>query len=384
MNAPSATLPQTRWPANAACDAPPCSGQVLVTLGGPQEVVVSFATHNDATPSLVTWAGADGAVRAATGSSSAYSQLMYIAPELTNPALGGLGADPAQQRRIQSDQHAPATDPASLVGPKSAAADGVVYGLGAYNNPAMYYDSPLLHAVTLAGLTGGSTYTYRVAGDARSHNFTMPADGGAHAYPLALGLVADLGQTSASEANVALLRSQRLDAVLIAGDLSYADGFGSRWDSFGRMLEPLASSVPLFTTGGNHEVGTGEAWVAYNARYRMPHKASGSPSNLWWSRDVGPVHVIALCSYAATDASSLQRRWLVRDLAAVDRARTPWLIVMTHAPWYNSNVGHRGESELMRLHIEPLLYEAAVDVVLSGDTLTPSSPSPPPSPSPSP
>ena len=38
-------------------------------------------------------------------------------------------------------------------------------------------------------------------------------------------------------------------------------------------------------------------------------------------------------------AGSLQHAWLRRDLAAIDRAATPWVIVMMHAPWYNSNSG---------------------------------------------
>ena len=39
---------------------------------------------------------------------------------------------------------------------------------------------------------------------------------------------------------------------------------------------------------------------------------------------------------------------------------------MMHAPWYNSNAGHQGESELMRRHMEGLLYAHRVDIVLSG------------------
>mmetsp|Transcript_4788 Transcript_4788/g.15570 ORF Transcript_4788/g.15570 Transcript_4788/m.15570 type:complete len:373 (+) Transcript_4788:458-1576(+) len=98
----------------------------------------------------------------------------------------------------------------------------------------------------------------------------------------------------------------------------------------------------------------------------MPYRSSGSPSNLWWSRAVGPLHLISLSSYAATEAGSLQHAWLRRDLAAIDRAATPWVIVMMHAPWYNSNSGHAGEAELMRRDLEPLLFEAGVDLVLSG------------------
>ena len=81
---------------------------------------------------------------------------------------------------------------------------------------------------------------------------------------------------------------------------------------------------------------------------------------------MGPVHVIGLCSYAATANTSLQYRWLQRDFAKVDRAMTPWVLVMWHTPWYNSNSGHRAEGELMRRSMEPLMYANSVDVVLNG------------------
>ena len=99
----------------------------------------------------------------------------------------------------------------------------------------------------------------------------------------------------------------------------------------GALARP--EQVPIMTTGGNHEISSAEGWVSYNVRYPMPFRQSGSVSNLWWSRDVGPAHVVALCSYAATDAASLQYKWLARDLARLNRTRTPWLIVMMHAPW---------------------------------------------------
>lgn len=54
------------------------------------------------------------------------------------------------------------------------------------------------------------------------------------------------------------------------------------------------------------------------------------------------------------------------DLAKVDRKRTPWLIVLLHAPWYNSNWAHQGEGDSMMASMEPLLYSAHVDMVIAG------------------
>lgn len=50
----------------------------------------------------------------------------------------------------------------------------------------------------------------------------------------------------------------------------------------------------------------------------------------------------------------------------VDRKRTPWLIVLFHVPWYNSNNAHHGEGDRMMATMEPLLYDASVDMVLAG------------------
>ena len=124
----------------------------------------------------------------------------------------------------------------------------------------------------------------------------------------------------------------------------------------------------MLVTGGNHEIGSSEAWLHYMHRWPTPYREARSTSPLYWSVDVGPAHVVALNSYDhfVNDGDRLQRRWLEDDLSSVDRSATPWLIVMMHAPFYNSNQAHALEAELMRLAYEPLLLKYGVDVVLSG------------------
>jgi hypothetical protein len=57
---------------------------------------------------------------------------------------------------------------------------------------------------------------------------------------------------------------------------------------------------------------------------------------------------------------------LQSDLSKVDRKRTPWLLVIFHVPWYNSNTAHQGEGGDMMEAMEPLLNAASADLVFAG------------------
>ena len=111
-------------------------------------------------------------------------------------------------------------------------------------------------------------------------------------------VVGDTGQTEVTAAvfdNVASMDD--VHVLLHTGDLSYADGWPWRWDSFGALASPLLSRVPVLVTGGNHEIGSSEAWLHYMHRWPTPYREARSTSPLYWSADVGPVHVVALNSY---------------------------------------------------------------------------------------
>ena len=243
-------------------------------------------------------------------------------------------------------------------------------GSSNYTDPECYYTSSVLHSVELTGLTPSTLYMYRVKGDSRVFNFTTPPAAGASS--IRFGVTADLGQTLNSTSTVnnmlGAVRNKSIDAVLFGGDLSYADGDHYRWDSWARMYEPLWSAVPSAHTGGNHEVSSGgENWLAYSRRFPNAHLRAGSASFLWYSFEAGPAHVVMLCSYAAFDASSAQYKWLQRDLKGVDRAKTPWLLVVLHTPWYTSNAHHpMSEGSEMRVAMEPLLLASGVDLVING------------------
>ena len=87
-----------------------------------------------------------------------------------------------------------------------------------------------------------------------------------------------------------------------------------RLDTFGQLVEPLASARPWMVTQGNHEKEripfVSDGFESYNARWKMPYEESGSGSNLYYSFEVAGVHVVMLGSYADSDENSDQYAWL--------------------------------------------------------------------------
>mmetsp|Transcript_24268 Transcript_24268/g.33296 ORF Transcript_24268/g.33296 Transcript_24268/m.33296 type:complete len:626 (-) Transcript_24268:167-2044(-) len=306
-------------------------------------------------------------------SSVSYSQLLYIydylyAPEMGKPLETASYIVKLQNSSVWARSRINGTSQ-HWANYYMSTSSTPVLGITRYNNPYMYYDSQILHTATLTGLVAGKTYYYKPVDSCQLFSFKMPpkSDGTSKSYPMLVGLVVDLGQTAVSNASINALISMNPSVVLLAGDLAYADGFYALWDTFGNLFEPLASKIPVLSTGGNHEVGASEQWRSYSLRYPTPHKGSGSTNFCYYGKVVGVMHVIALCTYAGFSNTSLQYNWLENYLATkVNRTQTPWLVTIMHAPWYSSNTGHWMEAELMRRSLEPILYKYGVDIVLCG------------------
>jgi len=100
------------------------------------------------------------------------------------------------------------------------------------------------------------------------------------------------------------------DAVFHNGDLSYAMGYGTVWESFQTAIEPLAAVVPWMVTMGNHERdwpssgstegdgdSLGECGLPALRRFpAMPYASSEAPPNdrPWWKMSLGAVFIVAL------------------------------------------------------------------------------------------
>ncbi|PON40179.1 Acid phosphatase [Parasponia andersonii] len=230
----------------------------------------------------------------------------------------------------------------------------------------LLYSSGKIHHTIIGPLEHDTVYFYQCGGDGPELQLkTPPAQ-----FPITFAVTGDMGQTGWTKSTLDHIDLCKYDVHLLPGDLSYADYVQGRWDTFGELVQPLASARPWMVTEGNHERELipfiKDGFESYNARWKMPYKESGSSSNLYYSFEVAGIHVIMLGSYADYDEYSDQYWWLKADLLKVDRTKTPWLIVLFHVPWYSSNRAHHGEGEGMMAAMEPLLYAAGVDIVLAG------------------
>eukprot|EP00928_Gymnodinium_smaydae_P037114 TRINITY_DN25816_c0_g1_i2.p1 TRINITY_DN25816_c0_g1~~TRINITY_DN25816_c0_g1_i2.p1 ORF type:complete len:461 (+),score=26.12 TRINITY_DN25816_c0_g1_i2:917-2299(+) len=229
------------------------------------------------------------------------------------------------------------------------------------------HSSPYIHTVVLEGLVGSTKYTVQPEGSNRTFTFTTPADPGERSSsPFRLGVWADVGTTNISYSVMQEMRRLRPELLLTVGDLSYADGWSNTWDVFGTMMEPLLSSVYHLAVPGNHEVIHNNG-VDFEYRYPMPFRQSAASSSFEFAYAAGPVYVIGIeGSYAASGQASPQWNFAAEKLAQVDRARTPWVVVIFHTPWYNSNSAHHEEGLKHQRDMEDLLYRHGVDIVFNG------------------
>jgi hypothetical protein len=274
------------------------------------------------------------------------------------------------------------------------------------------YQSGTIHHVVLSNLIPATTYYY-ICGDISTDTqsdllmFTTPDPVGSFyskqfGGSVTFGVIGDLGQTDNSEKTLAhISKDPSIQMILHPGDLSYADCNQELWDSYGEMIEPVASRIPWMVGPGNHELeltNDQQFYLAFEERYKMPQvkQAKFGPitippkyhdddlklpyccssifqsiydyGNSFYSFNTAAAHIIYLKPYTTSNETSEQYKWLESDLEQVDRKISPWLIVVIHCPWYSSNTDHYEEKQtvLMRQYMEPLFYKYKVNIAIMG------------------
>ena len=276
------------------------------------------------------------------------------------------------------------------------------------DNVSKYYQSGYIHHVLLTNLKPVTKYYYQ-CGDlilniaSEIISFTTLPKPGDSINRLTFGVLGDIGQTVHSQSTIKHLMNEKIISMILhAGDLSYADCDQILWDSYGLMIEPLASNIPWMVCPGNHEIEFNGSdymnlYTAFEKRYRMPYfkqaefgniiiKSDINPNtglpyctpsifqseynfgNSFYSFESGLAHIIFLNPYTNSSPTSLQYNWLQNDLILVNRNITPWIIVVMHCPWYSSNKNHYSDTQTvyMKESMEALFYNFNVNIVFNG------------------
>ncbi|TKR70323.1 hypothetical protein L596_022364 [Steinernema carpocapsae] len=201
-----------------------------------------------------------------------------------------------------------------------------------------------IHRVMLENIKAGVKYYYHVGSEfGWSSIFTFvglqPRPEGGYRF----AVYGDMGNINARSLGKIQKLSQKrdFDMVLHVGDFAYDmyEKEGRFGDEFMRQIEPIAAYIPYMTVVGNHE----EAYnfSHYINRFYMPD----SDHSLFYSFDIGPVHVVGFSSefYFYTkygwDQIGNQWNWLLKDLqkAEKNRKNVPWIVTMAHKPMYCSD-----------------------------------------------
>lgn len=281
----------------------------------------------------------------------------------------------------------------------------LTYNFKYYNNQE--YSSKYIHHVELSELESSTLYYYQcINGDGYSeinYFITAPKPGEKSIY--SFGIIGDIGQTSDTKKTLQhMKRNRNVETILHAGDLSYADCNQTLWDRYGTLIQDLSKTKSWMVGPGNHEIEFYEyanqeqtLFLAYESRYKMPAikpaeygdiiiNSSINPhtqqyyctpsiflaeydyGNSFYSFEIGLSHIIYLNPYTRSDKDSKQYKWFLDDVSGIDRDKTPWVIVIMHCPWYNSNKAHQVEIQavLMRENLEVLFFQYRINIVFTG------------------
>ncbi|XP_009765790.1 probable inactive purple acid phosphatase 27 [Nicotiana sylvestris] len=259
-----------------------------------------------------------------------------------------------------------------------------------------WHDPGFIHSAVMTGLNPSTTYSYTYGSDSAGWSGkinlkTPPAGGSDEVRFLAYGDMGKAPRDPSAEhyiqpGSLAVTKAMadeissgnNVDSIFHIGDISYATGFLVEWDYFLQLITPVASHVSYMTAIGNHErdyVGTGsvygtpdsggECGVPYETYFQMPTAAKDKP---WYSTEQGSVHFTIISTEHNWSHNSDQYEWMRKDMASVDRSRTPWLIFMGHRPMYSSvnGVFLKSVDEDFVKAVEPLLLANKVDLALWG------------------
>ena len=222
----------------------------------------------------------------------------------------------------------------------------------------------LVHRATLTGLPADAPVRYAVGGES---GFSEPQLLTVPSYDEGFRFVhlGDHGVLPSSRATTDAALDADPDLVLVAGDLSYADGNQPVWDQWFDEIQPLVSGVPMMAAPGNHESKDfgGQAF-----KDRLSHPGRGS----FYSFDMGRVHIAVGTAgvFLADGTLAEELLFLERDLATAAARRAlgeiDFIVVMQHYPIWTDHESRGPLNPTLVLTQEQIFQRYQIDLLLVG------------------
>mmetsp|Transcript_15022 Transcript_15022/g.38606 ORF Transcript_15022/g.38606 Transcript_15022/m.38606 type:complete len:264 (+) Transcript_15022:171-962(+) len=91
-------------------------------------------------------------------------------------------------------------------------------------------------SAAISGLSASTEFNYEIPGINSSFRGTFTTSPRTGSRAITFGVVGDVGQTLNSQQTLSHIHELKnnMDMIIHAGDISYADGYEPRWDSYGR------------------------------------------------------------------------------------------------------------------------------------------------------
>jgi len=167
------------------------------------------------------------------------------------------------------------------------------------------------------------------------------------------------------------------DLIMIAGDLSYANGDQPIWDTWFEQMEPLLARRITMTAPGNHEQKDfgGEA---FKNRFTHPPKplssviGQGSPGSSFYSFDYNRVHFLVTTAGALINDGTLVEEIINIEVdlaqAALRRARgeIDFIVVMQHYTIWTDQLGRSPANPTLVALEENIMLRYGVDLLAVG------------------
>lgn len=258
---------------------------------------------------------------------------------------------------------------------KTAAPSTVEYGTTPSYGSVVSIPTPVKeHQVTLAGLTPGTLYYYKVAGGLTATGSFRTLVTGAPMFRFV-----HMGETHVDTAVTGFAEEINAAEPLLILDSSDQVDHGlvrKEWDRYFTYGQAFYSKTPLLAAVGNHTYTLSSgipipgSWGKSEFR-----KIMANPGNEeWYSVRCGNTLFICLNSTWYFESPKRifkqQREWLKATLqAATDGVDDPtFKVVYMHIPMFSSGPKYREylERKVLRFFFQPLFEQYGVDLVLSG------------------